>query len=146
MNSTEIISLLPYSEPFLFVDGLDHVSENAAVGHYFFPEDSFFYKGHFADFPVTPGVILTECMAQIGLVCLGIFLLKDQLKENLQIAMSNTNIDFLQPVFPGEKVEVSSEKIYFRFNKLKCRVVMKAEDGKTVCKGEISGMIKSTNE
>ena len=74
MKSDEILKYLPYQRPFLFVDELTEISENGIIGSYTFPVDSFFYKGHFKDHPVTPGVILTEVMAQIGVVCLGIFL------------------------------------------------------------------------
>ena len=79
MNYLEIISQLPYSEPFLFVDEITSITENGAVGNYSFDENSYFYKGHFKDNPVTPGVILTEVMAQIGVVCLGIYLLNNMI-------------------------------------------------------------------
>jgi 3-hydroxyacyl-[acyl-carrier-protein] dehydratase len=144
LTSKDIIKLLPYSEPFLFVDELSDISENGVVGSYTFKADSFFYKGHFKGFPITPGVILTETMAQIGVVCLGIFLLKDKLSSSKmpQIALTSNEVDFLKPVFPKEKVTVISEKIYFRFGKLKCKVKMKNSKGIVVCRGTISGMIK----
>jgi 3-hydroxyacyl-[acyl-carrier-protein] dehydratase len=50
-------------------------------------------------------------------------------------------MDFIKPVYPKEKVTVVSEKIYFRFGKLKCKVSMKNEAGIVVCTGEIAGMI-----
>lgn len=142
MSFTSILEKLPYSKPFLFVDDLEHVSVEGSSGFYTFPEDSFFYRGHFKDNPVTPGVILTECMAQIGVVCLGIFLLKDEDMSNFAVALSNTNADFFLPVLPGEKVRVVSEKIFFRFQKLKCKTKMYNAEGKLVCTAEISGMIK----
>ncbi len=82
-------------------------------------------------------------MAQIGVVCLGIFLLKDKLSEDFQVALTNANVDYYLPVLPGEKVKVISEKEYFRFNKLKCKVQMFNAEEKLVCRGEISGMIKA---
>ncbi|MBC7844948.1 MAG: beta-hydroxyacyl-ACP dehydratase [Flavobacterium sp.] len=141
MNKQEIIAKLPYSKPFLFVDELLHIDENGVEGTYTFDENLDFYKGHFKDNPVTPGVILTEVMAQIGLVCLGIFLLNDTFNKKTSIALTSTEIDFLKPVFPNEKVVVISEKMYFRFGKLKCKVAMKNEKGEVVCSGMISGMI-----
>ena len=141
MKKKEIISKLPYSKPFLFVDELLHLDENGVEGTYTFDENLDFYKGHFKDNPVTPGVILTEVMAQIGVVCLGIYLLNDGFNENTSIALTSTEIDFIKPVFPNEKVTVVSEKIYFRFGKLKCKVSMKNEKGETVCNGIIAGMI-----
>jgi 3-hydroxyacyl-[acyl-carrier-protein] dehydratase len=118
LNSKTIISLLPYQHPFLFVDALSVVSKEGITGHYTFKEDAYFYKGHFKDNPVTPGVILTECMAQIGLVCLGIYIHKEFVSEDMlpQIALTSSHIDFFLPVFPGEKVTVVSEKDVFRFN------------------------------
>lgn len=142
MTKEEILKLLPYTEPFLFVDELENVSENGVFGTYTFREDADFYRGHFKEDPVTPGVILTECMAQIGVVCLGIFLLKDKNTATFKMALSNATVDYYLPVFPGEKVKVISEKVYFRFNKLKCKVKMFNAEEKLICKGEISGMIK----
>ena len=141
MNNQEIIAKLPYSEPFLFVDELISINENGAVGTFTFDENLEFYKGHFKEKPVTPGVILTEVMAQIGLVCLGIYLLNNKFSRNTSIALTSTSIDFLKPVFPAEKVTVISEKMYFRFGKLKCKVTMKNEKEEVVCRGEIAGII-----
>lgn len=144
MREEQIIQFLPYEKPFLFVDGIDTVSEEGITGHYTFKKDETFYKGHFKNNPITPGVILTECMAQIGLVCLGIYLLKDELNESAkpQIALTSHQMDFYLPVLPNEKVTVVSEKEVFRFNKLKCKVKMINEKGELVCRGLISGMFK----
>lgn len=142
MNKEEIINALPYTEPFLFVDEIITINEKEVQGSYTFRKNSFFYAGHFKDNPVTPGVILTEVMAQIGVVCMGIFLLgKKEVEIRPKIALTSNQIDFYLPVYPGEKVIVESEKIYFRFNKLKCSVRMLNEKKELVCRGEIAGMI-----
>lgn len=142
MNTAEILNKLPYTTPFLFVDDLVSIDENGVTGTFTFKEDLDFYKGHFKNNPITPGVILTETMAQIGLVCLGIFLVGNDLTKKSQIGLTSTDIEFLKPVFPGEKVTVISEKIYFRFNKLKCKVKMLNEQSEIVCEGTIAGIIK----
>jgi 3-hydroxyacyl-[acyl-carrier-protein] dehydratase len=143
MDKNKIIQNLPYTKPFLFVDEIIHVSEKGVSGNYTFKENEFFYKGHFKENPITPGVILTETMAQIGVVCLGIYLLKEEvsLERKPQIALTSNHIDFFLPVYPNEKVRVVSEKEYFRFNKLKCAVKMFNENKELVCRGTISGMI-----
>lgn len=152
MKSEQIISLLPYQKPFLFVDGIDSISEDEIKGYYTFKKDESFYGGHFKNNPITPGVILTECMAQIGLVCLGIYLLKDELETlqqaqnekvvQPQIALTSHLMDFYLPVLPEERVMVISEKEVFRFNKLKCKVKMVNAKGDLVARGIISGMLK----
>ena len=143
MNQTEIIKTLPYQKPFLFVDELKEISEHGVTGNYTFKKNEFFYKGHFKNNPITPGVILTEAMAQIGVVCLGIYLLKNEfrLEKKIQIALTSSQVDFFISVLPNEKVTVISEKKYFRFNKLKCSVQMINEKNELVCRGTISGMI-----
>jgi len=143
MNQYQIIKNLPYQKPFLFVDELTKISESGVSGNYTFKESEFFYEGHFKKNPITPGVILTETMAQIGVVCLGIFLLKDQISTRIQptIALTSNEIDFYLPVLPNEKVIVTSEKEYFRFNKLKCTVKMINSNNELVRRGTISGMI-----
>ena len=144
MTSAEILALLPYSKPFLFVDEIISISEDGAEGTFTFDEKLDFYKGHFKDNPITPGVILVETMAQIGVVCLGIFLSSKQDSDcsQLQIAFTSSEVEFLLPVFPNEKVTVISEKVYFRFGKLKCKVKMINAENQEVCSGTIAGIIK----
>ncbi|MFS4415169.1 3-hydroxyacyl-ACP dehydratase FabZ family protein [Maribacter sp. 2307ULW6-5] len=138
-----ILDRLPYAAPFLFVDALSEVHADGAKGSFTFRKELDFYTGHFKGNPVTPGVLLTECCAQIGLVCLGIYLLGEPGKAHgLAMGMSSAQIDFLLPVLPGEKVSVVSEKQYFRFEKLKCKVKMRNQRGELVCTGVLAGMIK----
>jgi 3-hydroxyacyl-[acyl-carrier-protein] dehydratase len=140
MSQTDLIlSKLPYQKPFLFVDELLNVDENGAKGTFTFDEKLDFYKGHFKNNPITPGVILIETMAQIGLVCLGIYLTSNE--DVSQIAFSSSEVEFLKPVYPNEKVMVISEKVYFRFGKLKCKVRMMNSKNEEVCSGTLSGII-----
>lgn len=146
MDPLEIIRKLPYGKDFKFVDEIIKIDENGVLGTFTFDKNLAFYSSHFESMPVTPGVIVTETMAQIGLVCLGIFLLKDNPTiGEATFAMSSNSINFLKPVYPGEKVWVKSEKIYFRFNKLSCHVSMENSIGEMLCKGTISGMLISNS-
>lgn len=130
------------------MEELTSVSEKGAEGFYTFKEDEYFYEGHFKDNPITPGVILTEVMAQIGVVCLGIYLLKDEISKDRKpkIALTSNEVDFFLPVCPKERVKVVSEKIYFRFNKLKCKVQLFNEKEELVCRGTVAGMLKPMND
>ncbi|HEY9594421.1 MAG TPA: 3-hydroxyacyl-ACP dehydratase FabZ [Spirochaetia bacterium] len=63
---TDIKAVLPHREPFLFVDGIEKADADEVVGYRRFEEKDFFFAGHFPGFPVVPGVILIETMAQCG--------------------------------------------------------------------------------
>lgn len=139
-----IINLLPYKKPFLFVDKLEDATEDGTIGTYQLKKDEYFYEGHFPGNPITPGVIIVEIMAQIGLVCYGLYLEseKGMLNSNLMPLFSSSSVDFLKPSFPGDVLKVISKKIYYRFGKLKCAVEChNLTTGEVVCKGEFSGMI-----
>jgi 3-hydroxyacyl-[acyl-carrier-protein] dehydratase len=80
-------------------------------------------------------------MAQIGLVCLGIFLSNDNFNNKVSIAFTSAEVEFLKAVFPNEKVTVISQKIFFRFGKLKCKIIMINSKGQEVCTGTMAGML-----
>ena len=145
MDFQYILDLLPYKRPFRFVDEISFIDENRIEGNYQYREDEFFYKGHFPEQPITPGAILTETMAQIGLVAFGIFLLLQnnpsiQIDKTKMPLLTSTNIHFYKKVLPEEKVMVTAEKIVFRHNKLRSRVSMKDLQNNIICDGDISGM------
>jgi 3-hydroxyacyl-[acyl-carrier-protein] dehydratase len=63
--------ILPHRDPFLFIDEILEADEHHTVAKRVFTPDHFFFKGHFPDYPVVPGVILIETMAQAGGAGLG---------------------------------------------------------------------------
>ncbi|MFT4678293.1 MAG: 3-hydroxyacyl-[acyl-carrier-protein] dehydratase [Litorivivens sp.] len=138
----QLLQAIPQEAPFRFVDELTLVDETSAQGSYRFKADEHFYKGHFPNHPITPGVILTETMAQIGLIPLGAFLMiaKGQ-SEPIDFVLAETKVEFLKPVYPEDRVFVKSALVYFRFGKLKCKVSMTNDQGEELCRGELSGMV-----
>ncbi|MEQ6120398.1 3-hydroxyacyl-ACP dehydratase FabZ family protein [Reichenbachiella sp. MALMAid0571] len=147
LSKTQILELIPHREPFRFIDEILEIDNEHVVGVYTFKEDEYFYKGHFPTKPVTPGVIVTEAMAQIGLVTLGIYLLADSKEEldpnDIIPVFTSSNVDFLSPIYPGEKLVVKATKVYFRFGKLKAKIIATNESKVQICKGEFSGMFVS---
>jgi 3-hydroxyacyl-[acyl-carrier-protein] dehydratase len=146
----DILTYLPYKSSFLFIDNILSLDENGVTGDYTLKKDSFFYEDHFVNNPVTPGVIITEIMAQIGLVVLGIHLIIRgsresgiSLNEETFPLLTSTDVAFFRMVLPGEKVTVTSQKQYLRFGKLKCTVQMHNEKDELVAKGIFSGIIKN---
>jgi 3-hydroxyacyl-[acyl-carrier-protein] dehydratase len=145
MNYQHILDRLPYKSSFRFVDEISFLDPDKVIGHYTLKADAFFYADHFPGNPVTPGAIVTEIMAQIGLVALGIFLVQPNSTDSaipIFPLLTSADISFLKMVLPGQKVTVISNKVYFRFDKLKCKVVMQDAEGEEVAKGMFSGMIK----
>ena len=100
MNREEIMTILPHREPMLLLDDVEN-REGTAIGHYTVRGDEFFLKGHFPDFPIVPGVILCEILAQTACV-----LMKDAMKEGeLPVYTGLNNVRFRSPVKPGDTVE-----------------------------------------
>src|SRR5580658_630162 len=94
MNYQYIFDRLPYKSSFRFVDEITFLDAEKVIGHYTLRADAFFYADHFPGNPVTPGAILTEIMAQIGLVVLGIFLATPNPAEYSE-ASANTIVPLL---------------------------------------------------
>jgi 3-hydroxyacyl-[acyl-carrier-protein] dehydratase len=63
---TDIKSLLPHRDPFLFVDRIEKADAEEVVAYRRFTKSEPFFAGHFPQYPVVPGVILIETMAQCG--------------------------------------------------------------------------------
>lgn len=118
-----ILETLPYSKPFRFVDDFISYSGQEITGVYTFNKDEYFYTGHFKDDPITPGLILVECMGQIGLTGFAIALIYPQ-PFLYKPMLSVVETEFSNPVYPGETVTVTSKKKYFRNQILKCEITM----------------------
>jgi 3-hydroxyacyl-[acyl-carrier-protein] dehydratase len=143
----EVLALVPHQEPFRFIDEIISLDEEQILGAYRFREDAFFYRGHFPGRPITPGVILMETMAQIGVVAFGLYLLAcqknvrpSQMISPLSLFSLADNVEFKGIVVPGERVIVKGRKIYFRKGAVKVDLSMERENGEVVCLGKLAGM------
>jgi len=148
LTPEEILDLLPQRDPFRFVDEILEVSKEHIVARYTFRPESEFYRGHFPGNPITPGVILLECIAQVGVVALGIYLVAAEYGlagvERKISLFADAEVEFSGVVRPGEQVTVSASKQFFRRGKLRSKAEMHKDDGTLVCSATISGMAVPT--
>lgn len=144
LTSEQVLKALPQQEPFRFLDAITELDEEHIVGEVRFCESADFYRGHFPDNPITPGVILIEAMAQVGVVAHGIYLLALEVPPDefgkLLTMFTDASVDFSGIVRPGERVVTTGRKSFFRRRKLRSEVEMRREDGTIVCSGIVSGM------
>jgi 3-hydroxyacyl-[acyl-carrier-protein] dehydratase len=142
LEAESLLALIPQQPPFRFVDEIAEVDDEHIVGSYRFRHDEYFYEGHFPGNPITPGVILLETSAQIGVLPLYFYLAARTPamdERNLIVMFAEAQVDFAKIVRPGDRVTVVGRKIFFRKAKLKVAVEMRSDDGQLVCAGNLAG-------
>jgi len=135
LNLEQIKQIIPHRDPFLLVDEvLEYVPLKTGVGLKHVREDEFFFKGHFPGFPVMPGVLITESLAQMG----AIVLLSDPTYAGKLVFFTGIEkAKFRRKVLPGEtlrlEVEITRMRGKFGFGSAVASV-----DGEIACEATFS--------
>ena len=136
----EIQEILPHRYPFLLVDRILEIEEGKrVVGIKNVTINEPFFVGHFPGYPIMPGVLILEALAQVG----GILLMRTLGATAAQKVMLFTGIDrarFRRPVVPGDQVRLEVEMLQLR--RQVCRMRGHATvDGKLVAEAEMGSMV-----
>ena len=104
-----IRDILPHRYPFLLVDRITELEEDRIVGLKNVTANEPFFVGHFPDFPVMPGVLITECMAQVA----GVLVLKSipDRHSKLVLLASVDDAKFRRPVRPGDQLRIEMKMV-----------------------------------
>jgi 3-hydroxyacyl-[acyl-carrier-protein] dehydratase len=119
LNIVEIQDILPHRYPLLLVDRILEIEETRIVGIKNVTATEPHFQGHFPDFPVMPGVLIVECMAQTA----GVLVLS-QIPDRKNKVVLLTTIEgakFRKPVIPGDQLRVEMTVISRRSNVAKMR-------------------------
>ena len=135
MVTNDIESLLPHRKPFLFVDEIVSCDDNGSVSTRKFTDEDFFFKGHFPQYPVVPGVILVETMAQAGGAALSY---QKKFQEGSLFFLGTVDkVKFRHQVRPGDTVLAEVTVIALDMAKRRVTLETRAFVGDTVVlKGE----------
>lgn len=109
MNREELKNYLPHREPMLLIDEAYLNEDGSATGVYTVRGDECFLQGHFPDYPVVPGVILCEILAQCSSV-----LMLNEVKGKRTLYTGMDNVKFRNVVRPGDRLEVHTEVLKVR--------------------------------
>jgi len=135
VDINEIMSLLPHRYPFLFIDRLiemERMKRVVAIKNVTINEP--FFAGHFPNFPIMPGVLIIEAIAQAGAA-----LLLTEVPDRASKLMVFTSIDnarFRRPVVPGDQLRIEVTVLNWRTSAVKMRGVATV-DGKVACEATV---------
>ena len=135
LNREQIMEIIPHRDPFLLIDEVLEMEVGVRIkARKYIKEEDFWFKGHFPDYPVTPGVLMIEMLAQAGAVCM---LSKPNYKGKIALFAGIDKAKFRKQVVPGDvldlEVEIIKEKLSIGTGKAIATV-----DGKKAVSCEIS--------
>ena len=134
LGPAEIRDLIPHRYPFLLVDRIDELEPGVrAVGIKNVTQNEPFFQGHFPDYPVMPGVLVVEAMAQVGAV--GV-MAGGEHKDKLALFAGIDGVRFRRQVLPGDvlRMEVRIERLKGRVGRGRGRAEV---GGERVCEAEL---------
>jgi 3-hydroxyacyl-[acyl-carrier-protein] dehydratase len=112
LDINEIKEIIPHRYPFLLVDRILEVEEGKkAVGIKNVTANEEFFNGHFPDYPVMPGVLIVEALAQVGAVAM---LKKEENRGRLAFFTGIDKCRFKRQVKPGDQLKLEVEMIRFK--------------------------------
>lgn len=144
-DTAKLMKLLPHRYPFLLVDRMyDMDGDQSAVGIKNVTFNEPFFQGHFPDYPVMPGVLIIEGLAQTaGALC--VHSLGENYTPQVVYFMGIDRAKFRRPVMPGDQLHYHVRKIRSRGRVWRFHAEAKV-DGQVVAEAEISAMIADTPE
>ncbi len=137
MDINEIKSYIPHRYPFLFLDRVIDIKEKGLVAIKNLSGNEYFFQGHFPEYPVMPGVIQIEAMAQAAALFV---IYKYNLKNKPVYFMALDKVKFRNQVLPGDVFRIEVEVIRFGGKVARCRGVGYVDD-KVVVEAEMVAMI-----
>jgi 3-hydroxyacyl-[acyl-carrier-protein] dehydratase len=133
LDVSQIQEVIPHRYPFLLVDQIIELAESRVVGIKNVTINESFFQGHFPQYPVMPGVLIIEALAQIGAV---LVLEKEENRGKLAFFTGIDKVRFRGQVKPGDVLRLELEMLKLKANMGKGKGIAYVGD-KLVAEGEL---------
>jgi 3-hydroxyacyl-[acyl-carrier-protein] dehydratase len=135
LDSVQIRAIIPHRYPFLLVDRIVELEVGQrAVGLKNVTANEPFFQGHFPDYPVMPGVLIVEAMAQVGAVAI---LAEESSRGKLALFAGIDGVRFKRQVKPGDTLRMEVTLGQLRRN-VGTGMAVATVDGEVACRGELT--------
>ncbi|HTW91989.1 MAG TPA: 3-hydroxyacyl-ACP dehydratase FabZ [bacterium] len=139
LGMEQIKDLLPHRQPFLFIDAVTKIEPNLIEGYRDIKPEESYFAGHFPGFPVLPGVLMVEAIAQTGILL--VLKMKEERRGRNTLFAGIENVRFRRQVRPGDRLLLSADILSGRSSVYKIHGTAKVGD-ELACEATVIGALR----
>jgi 3-hydroxyacyl-[acyl-carrier-protein] dehydratase len=139
LTTEQIKQMLPHRQPFLFVDAVTRLEPNLIEAYRDIKPEEFYFAGHFPDYPVLPGVLMVEAIAQTGILL--VLKTREEREGRNTLFAGIESVKFRRQVRPGERLLLAADVVSGRSSVYKIHGTARVGD-ELACEAVVVGALR----